>query len=36
MERKIPQTCLKEKYGCYLEEFNNTSFLVFGAERVES
>ena len=34
MKRKILSKCLKGKYGYHLREFSDTSFIVFGAERV--
>ena len=35
MKRKILLNYLKGKYGHYLGESSNTSFVVFGAERVK-
>ena len=34
MKSYILPNCLKGKYGYHLGEFSNTSFVVFGAERV--
>ena len=35
MKRKILSNCLKGKYGYHLREFSDTSFVVFGTERVK-
>ena len=32
---EILPNCLKGKYGQHVGEFNNTSFVVFGVERVK-
>ena len=36
MKSTILPNCLKEKYGYRLGEFNNTSFVMFGTERVKN